>query len=292
MLSRTAMIPTASGLVELVDRYDLYLVDQFGVLHDGERAYPGAIEALARLKAAGKTVVLLSNSGRRSAGNEARLMALGFARASWDLFISSGEVAWARIARDEVPVATPARPLRCLLVNRRGEESAVAGLPLALVAAAGDADFVLITGSDGDIRPLDHYRALLAPAAERALPCLCANPDKVMILAEGTGFGAGRIADLYAELGGPVTWIGKPYPEIYRFALEEAARRGPLPPPGRVVGIGDSLEHDIAGARRAGFAAALVTSGIHRDDDAAALAAAMAAHAAPDFLLPAFSWRD
>ena len=286
------MIPTASGLAALVERYDLYLVDQFGVLHDGESAYPGAIDALVRLKQAGKTVILISNSGRRAAGNEARLAALGFARSSWDLFVSSGEVAWARIARDEVPVATAARPLRCLLVNRRGEESAVAGLPLALVAAAEDADFVLITGSDGDVRPLDHYRALLGPAADRALPCLCANPDKVMVLADGTGFGAGRIADLYAELGGPVTWIGKPYPEIYRFALEEAGRLGPLPPATRMIGIGDSLEHDIAGARRSGFAAALVTSGIHRDDDPSALAAAMAAHAAPDFLLPSFSWSD
>ncbi|MGF1626099.1 MAG: TIGR01459 family HAD-type hydrolase [Alphaproteobacteria bacterium] len=284
-------ITTADGLSAIVEHYDLFLVDQFGVLHDGSAAYPGAVAALHELKAAGKTVILLSNSGRRAASNEARLAALGFDRACYDVCLCSGEVAWRQIAGGQLPVATTAQPLRCLLVNRRGDESAVAGLPLAMVAAADDADFVLLAGSDGDIRPLDDYRALLAPAAARGLPCLCTNPDKVMVLAEGSGFGPGRIADLYAELGGPVTRIGKPFTEIYRVALEEAARLGPLPPPARTIGIGDSIEHDIAGAKRAGFAAALVRTGILSGADPATLAAAMRAHAAsPDLYLARFAW--
>jgi HAD superfamily hydrolase (TIGR01459 family) len=286
----TAAIPSVSGVAALADRFDLFLVDQYGVLHDGERAFPGAVEALERLVAAGRAVILVSNSGRRTADNEARLAAIGFPRSSYHGFVSSGEVVWARIARGELPVAAAGRPLHCLLVNRRGDESAVAGLPLTLVETGSEADFVLITGSDGDRLPLQHYRALLAPAAERRLPCLCANPDTVMVLPDGTAYGAGRIAALYAALGGPVTWIGKPHPEIYRFALEEAARLRPLPPPERIIGIGDSLAHDVAGARRAGFAAALVTTGIHAGDTPAALAAAMAAHAAPNFLLDRFRW--
>lgn len=286
-------MPKAAGLADLADRYDLFLVDQFGVLHDGSAAYRGAVEALARLKGAGSTVILISNSGKRAADNQARLARLGFDRSSYDAFVSSGEVAWRRIADDQLPVAPgAARPLRCLLVNRRGDETAIAGLDLDLVDSAVAADLVLLTGSDGDIRPLADYRTLLAPAAARRLPCLCANPDKVMILAEGAGYGAGAIADLYTALGGPVTWIGKPYPEIYRYALEEAGRCGSRPEPGRVIGIGDSIEHDIAGAKHAGFAAALVTAGIHVSDDEAALAAAMQAHAAvPDHLLDRFVWR-
>lgn len=287
------MIPKAGGLAELADRYDLFLVDQFGVLHDGSAAYPGTVEALARLKAAGRTVILVSNSGKRAADNQARLARLGFDPSSYDAFVSSGEVVWRLIADDRVPVPTTIpRPLRCLLVNRRSDETTIAGLDLDLADSAETADFVLLTGSDGDIRPLTDYRTALAPAAARRLPCLCANPDKVMILAEGAGFGAGAIADLYTELGGRVTWIGKPYPEIYRHALEAAGRFGCKPDPTRVIGIGDSIEHDIAGAKHAGFAAALVTAGIHIDDDEAMLAAAMQAHsAAPDQLLDRFVWR-
>lgn len=286
------MIPKAAGLAELADRYDLFLVDQFGVLHDGSTAYPGAVEALGRLKAAGKTVILVSNSGKRAADNQVRLARLGFDPSSYDAFVSSGEVVWRLIADDQVPVPTTIpRPLRCLLVNRRGDETTISGLGLDLADSAETADFVLLTGSDGDIRPLTDYRTALTPAAARRLPCLCANPDKVMILAEGTGYGAGAIADLYTALGGQVTWIGKPYTEIYRHALEEAGRFGCKPDPSRVIGIGDSIEHDIAGAKHAGFAAALVTAGIHFDDDEAMLAAAMQTHSAvPDQLLDRFAW--
>ena len=50
-------------LSALADSFDLFMIDQFGVLHDGVSPYLGAIECLASLKARGKGVVLLSNSG-------------------------------------------------------------------------------------------------------------------------------------------------------------------------------------------------------------------------------------
>jgi HAD superfamily hydrolase (TIGR01459 family) len=85
---------------------------------------------------------------------------------------------------------------------------------------------------------LDEYRALLAPAAAKRAPAICTNPDKIMLTAAGPRFGAGRIAELYEELGGTVTWIGKPFPEIYRAALAELGD----PDPSRVIGVGDSIE--------------------------------------------------
>ena len=81
-----------NGLAELADRFDVFVLDQFGVLHDGSTPYPGAVDALRLLKAAGKHILLLSNSGKRSAPNEARLVRLGFEPDSWDHFLSSGEV--------------------------------------------------------------------------------------------------------------------------------------------------------------------------------------------------------
>ena len=54
-----------SGMAEVASRYDGFLVEQWGVLHDGTTPYPGAIACLERLRAVGKRVVLLSNSGRR-----------------------------------------------------------------------------------------------------------------------------------------------------------------------------------------------------------------------------------
>ncbi|RUY94525.1 TIGR01459 family HAD-type hydrolase, partial [Mesorhizobium sp. M7A.F.Ca.CA.002.15.1.1] len=79
-------IERLDGLGPLAERYNVFLLDQFGVLHDGTRPYPGAAAALSALKRAGKTVVLVSNSGRRAQPNESRLMKLGFEPGSWDHF--------------------------------------------------------------------------------------------------------------------------------------------------------------------------------------------------------------
>lgn len=272
-----------NGLAELAERFDVFILDQFGVLHDGSAPYPGAVEALRRLKTAGKRILLLSNSGKRSAPNEARLARLGFPPDDWDHFLSSGEVAWWMLA--EQPRQAPAR--RCLLIARDGDRSAVEGLPLMLTESGADADIVLLSASEGDRHDLEHYRRLLAPAAGRDVACLCTNPDRIMLTSAGPRFGAGRIAELYEELGGRVTWIGKPFPEIYAAALDLLGR----PAPARVICIGDSIEHDIAGGRSAGLATALVTTGILEAATPQERARLFAQHgAAPDYLLPGLRW--
>lgn len=279
------MSAVISGLAEIADRYDAFLIDQFGVLRDGRRPYPGAAETLVRLKDQGKRIIILSNSGKRSAENDRRLVDLGFVAGSWDWFLTSGEVAW-QILKKEGAQAS-GRPRKCLLISRDGDLSPLNGLDLERTENGADADFVLLAASEGDLLPLSHYEALLAPAARRGVPCLCTNPDKVMLTKTGTAFGAGRIAELYEELGGTVRWIGKPFADIYDFALDFLGR----PDPSRVCAIGDSIEHDIAGAANAGLGSVLVTTGIleHASDEERQKL--FAEHGAtPDFILPKFLW--
>ena len=272
-------------LSAIAGRYDAFLIDQFGVLRDGRAPYPEAVETLVRLKDAGKSIIILSNSGKRSAENDRRLVDLGFVSGSWDWFLTSGEVAWQNLKREGEGVSDGRR--KCLLISRDGDLSPLAGLDLERTASGADADFVLLAASEGDVYPLSHYEALLAPAAKRGVPCLCTNPDKVMLTKMGTAFGAGRIAELYEELGGSVRWIGKPFADIYASALDFLGH----PDPTRVCAIGDSIEHDIAGAAKAGLHSVLVTTGILEyasDEERRKL---FAEHgASPDFILPKFTW--
>ncbi|MEO5325033.1 TIGR01459 family HAD-type hydrolase [Mesorhizobium sp. CC13] len=271
------------GIRDLAERFDVFILDQFGVLHDGTAPYPGAVEALVWLKQAGKRTLLLSNSGKRSAPNEARLAKLGFVSGSWDHFLSSGEVAWQSLRKQLSNEAG----LRCLLIARDGDRSAVEGLPLTLVDTGEEADIVLLSASEGDRYDLDHYRRLLQPAAARGIRCLCTNPDKIMLTSVGPRFGAGRIAELYAELGGEVAWIGKPFPEIYAAVLDLLGR----PEPSRVVCVGDSIEHDIAGGQGAGLRTALVMTGVLETSSQAERDRLFAEHrATPDFLVRTFAW--
>lgn len=279
------MTTEIAGLAEIVDRYDAFLIDQFGVLRDGRGPYPGAAETLVRLKDRGKRVIILSNSGKRSAENDRRLVDLGFVAGSWDWFLTSGEVAWQLLKKESGQAGGTAK--KCLLISRDHDLSPMTGLDLKRAASGADADVVLLAGSEGDMLPLSHYEALLAPAARRGVPCLCTNPDKVMLTASGTAFGAGRIAELYEELGGTVRWIGKPFKDIYDFALDFLGR----PDPSRVCAIGDSIEHDIAGAAGAGIGSVLVTTGILEHASDAERQKLFAEHGTtPDFILPKFLW--
>lgn len=269
------------GLRELAPGFDAFLIDQFGVLRDGRGAYPEAAATLARLKRSGARIIILSNSGKRSAGNGKRLAALGFDRDSWDMFLTSGEVAWHILARESAGRASS----RCLLISRDGDTSPIDGLDIVRTESGEDADTILIAASEGDIHDLGHYERLLAPAARRGVPCLCTNPDKIMLTRDGTSFGAGRIAELYGELGGTVRWIGKPFPDIYDWALEFLGH------PQRICCIGDSIEHDIAGAARAGLRSMLVKTGILADADEAELDRLFRRHGArPDYVAERFSW--
>ncbi|MER9140292.1 TIGR01459 family HAD-type hydrolase [Mesorhizobium sp. M0830] len=282
---RTKNVERLEGIGPLAERYDVLLLDQFGVLHDGTRPYPGAVAALSALKRAGKTVVLISNSGKRAQPNESRLIKLGFEPGSWDHFVSSGEVAWRSF--HDMAASGELRPgTKCLLISRDDDRTATEGLPFMLTEAGEDAELVLISASEGDRYDLDHYRHLLEPAAARRVPCFCTNPDSVMLTSLGPRFGAGRLADLYESLGGNVTRIGKPYRAIFDAALALAGE----PDRGTVVCIGDSVEHDISGGNSAGVATALVLSGILADTpDLAAVFDEQQAW--PDYITDSFSFR-
>ncbi|HEX6012024.1 MAG TPA: HAD family hydrolase, partial [Geminicoccaceae bacterium] len=82
------------GIGAFADRYEGFLLDQWGVIHDGRKALPKAVAALAELKRRNKRLVVLSNSGRRAALNRRRLADLGLDVAMLDAVVTSGEAAW------------------------------------------------------------------------------------------------------------------------------------------------------------------------------------------------------
>ena len=272
-----------SGLREIADRYDLFLFDQYGVLHDGVRPYAGTCDVLARLAARS---VVITNSGKRAAANQERLARLGIARDLYRDLLSSGEVAWSGI-RDGSFGPPFEQGRRVCVIGRAGDSYGFDDLALPPVDQPALAEFILVLGSDAPATSLEAYRDLLRPAAEVALPALCCNPDRLMLRDGGQVPAPGAIAELYAALGGPVRWIGKPYAEIYRAAL---ARAGD-PPPARVLALGDSIEHDVAGAAALGIATALVRTGLLAGIGLAEIGARCAvAGCTPDWLLPALTW--
>jgi HAD superfamily hydrolase (TIGR01459 family) len=270
-----------SRFIAIASSFKAVFFDQYGVLHDGRSPYPGAREALTALKSRGVKIVVLSNSGRSGAVNAKRMAALGFEPELYDSLVTSGDVARALLQRGLFP-ALVAPGARCFVISTGGGDDFASALGMVPTAHSGEADLVVIAGSQADKVPLEDYRPSLAPAARRGTPCLCTNPDKLMLTAAGNAPGAGRIAEIYEELGGAVTWVGKPFPEIYRAAAELSQVQNPRD----ILCVGDSVEHDIAGANRFGAFTALVRTGILADLTDKEIAGEIGRYSAvPDFVI-------
>lgn len=281
------------GLSDVIGLYDVFLVDQWGVLHDGQTPYPGAVDGLGRLIDAGKQVILISNSGRRALESEKRLNRLGIPAACYSSLVTSGEIAWRMLATGEGFCSALAGK-RCALFASEAATDFANGLPIAL-SGLDEADFILLTGMD-ESRPMDDYERMIATGVRRGIPLLCANPDLARITPEGLKPGAGAIAARYEAEGGTVHYVGKPHREIYAYCLSLAAKT----PGGRTISVGDSLHHDIAGGAAARIDTLLVMNGVHAEaltDNASpeTLRAAMArivgdGGVLPDWAAPSFRW--
>lgn len=254
-------IAFADGLSSLLPSYAAVICDIWGVVHDGLAVFPEAADCLKRVRAAGRPVVLVSNSPRRSDGVVRQLAQLGLDPDTYDAVVTSGDTTRAAIAEGRFGT-------RYYFVGPERDRPLVADLALVEEGVVEDADFVLATGLVDDHAEMPaHYAPLLDRALARNLPLVCANPDIVVMQGDQRLWCAGALAADYRARGGAAHLFGKPHPPIYALCRERLAALGVGDvAPERVLAIGDGIETDIAGAGRAGMASVLIASGIHRDD--------------------------
>jgi HAD superfamily hydrolase (TIGR01459 family) len=253
-------IPVIRGLSEIAARYDGFVLDIWGVVHQGGAAYPEVVDCLAKLQDLGRPVVFLSNAPRRAARVERLLESKGVPPALHRGVISSGEVARMSLEARREPALAALGP-RFFLLGSDGDDDLLEGLPYHRVDDPANADFVLAIGLDDQRPTVADHEATLQTAAHQGLPMLCVNPDLVVVRLGVRELCAGALAERYMALGGAVHYFGKPYAAAYPPAL---AKLG-LAPRHRVLAVGDGLETDIKGARAAGLATLLVTGGILAD---------------------------
>ena len=252
----------ASGLSAWAGTADVLFCDVWGVVHDGLRAMPSAVEALQRFRQGSGTVILITNAPRPSVAIVAMLDRMGVARDAYDAVVSSGEIT------SDLIVARGAAPVHHLGPPRDNSLFEVAiergGRPRRV--DVDEADYVVCSGLMSDDDTPDMYNNVLERMLSRRLDLICANPDIVVHTGDKLVWCAGALAERYAALGGPVTLVGKPHPHIYDGVRARARTiRGGEAPNARILAIGDGMMTDILGADRQGVASILITSGIHRD---------------------------
>jgi HAD superfamily hydrolase (TIGR01459 family) len=248
------------GIAPVADRYDGFVLDLWGVVHDGRRPYPGVPEALAELKARGKKVAFLTNAPRRSWAIQGLLDGMGLDRALYDGIMSSGEIAWRMMRRRDHPFFAGLRGRRAFHIGPERDISVFEEGAAERVADPAEADFVLNTGPDPERGTADAeaYRPALEAAFAHRLPMLCVNPDRHVMVGGERLICAGALADVYLALGGAVLEVGKPDPAVYDPVLEMLG----LTDRRRVLAVGDTPHTDLAGAQAAGLDALWALTGL------------------------------
>jgi HAD superfamily hydrolase (TIGR01459 family) len=279
-----------TGFAPLAARYDGFILDLWGVIHDGVTPYAGAVDCLRRLRDAGKPAVLLSNAPRRAHIAQRSMRSMGIADDLYTGILTSGEAVHLML-RDRADPWFARLGDRVFHLGPERDRNVMEGLPLTRVENPRDASFVLNTGADAALSLTDvaAYQDLLLQCRAAGLPMVCANPDLVVLRGGVPELCAGGITLRYEALGGEARWIGKPDPAIYAPVF--ARLNTPLE---RVLAVGDALRTDIAGAVAVGVAACWVLGGIHGaelgGDPVRVEAAAAQAGLKPVAAVPAFVW--
>jgi HAD superfamily hydrolase (TIGR01459 family) len=249
------------SVAPLAERYDGFVLDIWGVLHDGAAPYPGVPEALRALRARGKRIVLLSNAPRRSWFVAEQLAGMGLGAELFDGIVTSGEVAWT-LLRDRTHPWFSRLGHRAFHIGPQRDLSVIEEIGITLAASPTGADFLLNTGPDPERGPrsVEPYREVLAQCAAAKLPMLCTNPDRAVMVAGQRLICAGALADVYLEHGGDVLEIGKPDAMVYETVLATLAL-----PPARIVAVGDTPHTDLAGAAAAGIDSVWALTGLAGD---------------------------
>ncbi|MEO0904570.1 MAG: TIGR01459 family HAD-type hydrolase [Pseudomonadota bacterium] len=261
------------SILAIADQYDAIVFDQWGVLHNGTSSYPDAIVTIDALK--GMPLAVLSNSGKRADVNAARITGMGFASDAFGIVMTSGEALHIEFSQGRL------REIKTLLpmTAAAGDAEKWAGsLAVSFTDSIDQADAVLLMGlPDAEDHPAQ--RVILDQARALDLPLICSNPDRASPRAHGkTVQSPGALAHAYADAGGHVMFYGKPHKAIFDV-LADALQ---VTDPARVLMVGDSPEHDIAGAQTVGWDSLFIAGGLHAD----AATDAFAGHPPATYTIP------
>lgn len=279
--------PILNGLSDVMDDYDVFFLDVWGVLYDGLAPYPTTLETLKALKANDKTVLLLSNSPCLSSHvARTKMSPIGVTPDMYDFFLTSGDAS-------NTYIKANFSGQKVYSFWKDEDVSALDNTHTTRVFNIREADFMY-----GSLLPhgasLADFEDILALALTKDLPFVCGNPDRVVGVGDDIFYCVGSLAQVYEEMGGTVIWYGKPYADVYNQAWEMVGK----PEKSRILAIGDSLITDVAGATNFGCDVLWNATGIHWEElkcqtaqhsiDPSRIKQALVGHATPTALLEGF----
>lgn len=248
-----------SNLNDLPSRYQIFVFDLWGVVHDGTALIHDTVRFIEKLDSEKKHIVFLSNSSRSSMSVESLLNSMGFLLKENHRLVTSGEFFKHSIKNDT------SLSMRNKFFDLGGSFRSLEDTQIELVQDLDECDYVIITmNSHAGGGDLEFWTKILEEAASKDIPALCINPDFQAPHGDEFHYTPGYFANKYKNFGGSVRYFGKPHIPIYDFALSERIKKNFIPKK-NIIAIGDSLTTDIRGAKAFGIDSLLfLRRGIHK----------------------------
>ena len=250
-------IPIEYKLQNLINTYDNFIIDIWGVIHGGGYIYEEAANCLSEIRSNGKNFIFLSNAPRRASNVSRILEKKGLPTSLCRDIMSSGEAA--RIAfssRSHESIKSLGK--NYLMLGTKSDQGLLDNLPYNQVSSLKNADFILGIGLNENTTSVSEHEDLFRESIHKGITMVCVNPD-IEVIREGKKEPcAGALAHKYETLGGSVIYYGKPYEFIYTLCMNKLENTNKK----RTLCIGDGVQTDILGANNFGFDALLITGGL------------------------------
>ena len=238
------------GLQSIADKYDLFYIDLWGVVHNGVKLHKGAIITLKKLLEINKEFVLLTNAPRPIDTVKAILKKMGMDKNLRNHVFTSGEASLSYLNKEH-------RSQKFYHVGPPRDFDLFRDFKNYKSDKISDCEYLLCTGLfDEHDKDLNFYKDLLENYVDKKM--ICTNPDLIVDKGNRRELCAGSVAMVFEKMWGEVVYFGKPYPEVYNQSIDNKDKK--------ILSIGDNLNTDIKGANLLNYESLLISNGVHKNE--------------------------
>ena len=240
----------SKGLQSIVENYDLFYIDLWGVVHNGIYLHNEAINVLKKLSELKKDFILLTNAPRPNSIVKNFLEKMGMDQRIRNHVFTSGEAALNYLknnySKEKFFHIGPPRDFDLFLSFKDNKCKNI-----------DDAEYILCTGLfEKYEEDLKFYKNYLEGNLKKKM--ICTNPDLIVDRGDKRELCAGSVAMVFEKMGGDVIYFGKPYPEVYNQSIDNKNKK--------ILCIGDNLNTDIKGANLLNYDSLIIANGIHKKE--------------------------
>ena len=238
------------GLSSIVDNYNLFYIDLWGVVHNGVNLYQSAIHTLKEISKKKKDYVLLTNAPRPNSTVKNFLKRMGMDEEISDNVFTSGEAALNYLNKNYFDKKFyHIGPPRDFDLFKSFEKMKLNNIE--------NSEYIICTGLfDEHDNDLNYYKKLFEKSLKKKM--ICTNPDLIVDRGNTRELCAGSVAMVFEKMGGEVIYFGKPYPEVYNQSINNKNKK--------ILSIGDNLNTDIKGANLLNYDSLIISNGIHKNE--------------------------